>query len=83
MGSPDFFLSRLDAMIGLRHLLAVLANWMPWSSIEATLAQMSCRMLARAMVSREVDLFGVAADSGHRPVGNDAGSSDRRRSKGR
>jgi IS5 family transposase len=38
MSTPDFFRSRLDAMIDLRHPLAVLANRMPWTSIEATLA---------------------------------------------
>ena len=37
MSTPDFFRSRLDAMIDLRHPLAVLANRMPWTSIEATL----------------------------------------------
>jgi IS5 family transposase len=34
MSTPDFFRSRLDAMIDLRHPLAVLANRMPWKSIE-------------------------------------------------
>jgi transposase, IS5 family len=38
MSTPDFFRSRLDAMIDLRHPLAVLATRMPWASIEATLA---------------------------------------------
>lgn len=37
MSTPDFSRSRLDAMINMRHPLAVLANRMPWTSIEATL----------------------------------------------
>jgi len=37
MSTPDFFRSRLDAMIDLRHPLAVLATKMSWASIEATL----------------------------------------------
>jgi len=38
MSTPDFFRSRLDAMIDLRHPLAVLATKMSWASIETTLA---------------------------------------------
>ena len=34
MTSPDFFLARLDAMIDLRHPLAVLGTRMPWAQIE-------------------------------------------------
>src|SRR5476649_116937 len=59
MSTPDFFRSRLDAMIDLRHPLAVLANRMPWSSIEATLTPMFERRAREGRVSAEVDLFGV------------------------
>jgi len=38
METTDFFRSRIDAMINLRHPLAVLATRMPWEQIEATLA---------------------------------------------
>ena len=38
METTDFFRCRIDAMINLRHPLAVLATRMPWSQIEATLA---------------------------------------------
>ena len=38
MTTPDFFRARLDAMIDLRHPLAVLATRMPWAQIEAALA---------------------------------------------
>ena len=37
--TDDFFRSRLDHMIDLRHPLAVLASRMPWQEIEASLAQ--------------------------------------------
>ena len=38
METPDFFRSRIDAMINLRHPLAVLATRLPWGVIEAALA---------------------------------------------
>ena len=38
MGTPDFFRSRLDQMIDLRHPLAVLSTRLPWGSIEAAVA---------------------------------------------
>ncbi|MFM0340124.1 hypothetical protein [Paraburkholderia fungorum] len=40
MSAPDFFRSRLGAMIDSRHPFAVLANRIPWSSIEVTLMPM-------------------------------------------
>ena len=38
MSTSDFFRARLDAMIDLRHPLAVLARRLPWAQIEANLA---------------------------------------------
>ena len=38
MSTPDFFRSRLDQMIDLRHPLAVLATRLPWATIEAAIA---------------------------------------------
>lgn len=38
MSTPDFFRSRLDAMIDLQHPLAVLARRLPWDGIEQALA---------------------------------------------
>jgi IS5 family transposase len=38
MATTEFFRDRLDAMIDLRHPLAVLAARMPWSQIESNLA---------------------------------------------
>ncbi len=37
-GSDDFFHSRIDQIIDLRHPLAVLASHMPWQEIETSLA---------------------------------------------
>jgi IS5 family transposase len=38
MSNSDFFRSRMDHMIDLRHPLAVLATRLPWASIEAAVA---------------------------------------------
>ena len=38
METTDFFRSRIDTMINLRHPLAVLATRLPWGAIEAALA---------------------------------------------
>ena len=38
MSTPDFFRSRLDQMIDLRHPLAVLATRLPWASIAVAVA---------------------------------------------
>jgi IS5 family transposase len=43
MSTPDFFRSRLDGTIDLRHPLAVLATRMPWNNIEAALALVFAR----------------------------------------
>ena len=61
MSTPDFFRSRLDSMIDLRHPLAVLATRMRWASIEATLAPMFERRVREGRVMEGVDLFGTTA----------------------
>ena len=38
MSTPNFFRSRLDQMIDLKHPLAVLATRRPWAVIEAAVA---------------------------------------------
>ena len=38
MSTPDFFRSRLDQMIDLRHPLAVLATRLPWAAIKTAVA---------------------------------------------
>ena len=58
MSTPDFFRSRLDAMIDLRHPLAVLATKMSWASIETTLAPLFERRSRDGRLSEAVDLFG-------------------------
>jgi len=42
-GSDDFFHSRIDQMIDLRHPLALFAPHMPWQEIEASLAKQLAR----------------------------------------
>jgi IS5 family transposase len=42
-GSDDFFYSRIDQMIDLRHPLAVLASHMPWQEIQASLGKQLAR----------------------------------------
>ena len=58
MSTPDFFRSRLDAMIDLRHPLAVLATKMSWASIETALAPLFERRSRDGRVSEANDLFG-------------------------
>jgi transposase, IS5 family len=48
MSTPDVFCGRLDAMIDLRHPLAVLVARIPWASVEATLPRCSSGMHATA-----------------------------------
>ena len=61
MSTPDFFRSRLDAMIDLRHPLAVLATRMPWAAIEARLAPLFERRSRDGRLSEAEDLFGVSS----------------------
>jgi len=58
MSTPDFFRSRLDAMIDLRHPLAVLAKRMPWDAIEASLAPVFERKAREGQTVADADLFG-------------------------
>ncbi|CAG9187538.1 IS5 family transposase [Cupriavidus pinatubonensis] len=58
MSTPDFFRSRLDAMIDLRHPLAVLAKRMPWDAIEASLAPVFERKARDGQTVADADLFG-------------------------
>jgi len=58
MSTPDFFRSRLDGMIDLRHPLAVLASRMPWNSIEAALAPVLARKAKDGRNTVGEDLFG-------------------------
>ena len=56
--TEDFFRSRLDQMIDLRHPLAVLSSHMPWQEIEASLAHRFARQVRAGKKLEDVDLFG-------------------------
>ena len=56
--TDDFFRSRIDHMIDLRHPLAVLASRMPWQEIEARVAQTFCRKGRAGVAMPDLDLFG-------------------------
>lgn len=58
MATDDFFRSRLDQMIDLRHPLAILASRMPWSQIEAALSPAFVRKSIEGKVIDYDDLFG-------------------------
>ena len=72
MATDDFFRSRLDQMIDLRHPLAVLARRLPWDMIETALAP---ALAHRDRAGREqpgADLFGptlAVAGAGVSPAG--------------
>ena len=54
----DFFRARLDAMIDLRHPLAVLATRLPWSQLEAELAPIWRRESRDGVLPEGEDWFG-------------------------
>ena len=54
----DFFRARLDAMIDLRHPLAVLATRLPWSQLEAELAPIWRRESRDGALPEGEDWFG-------------------------
>ena len=56
--TDDYFRSRIDHMIDLRHPLAMLASRMPWQEIEARVAQVFSRKGRAAVAMPDLDLFG-------------------------
>jgi transposase, IS5 family len=56
--TDDFFRSRIDHMIDLRHPLAVLSSRMPWQEIEARVAQLFSRKGRAGVAMPDLDLFG-------------------------
>ncbi|WP_226858740.1 IS5 family transposase [Diaphorobacter aerolatus] len=56
--TDDFFRSRIDHMIDVRHPLAVLASRMPWQEIEAQVAQVFSRKARTGAALPDLDLFG-------------------------
>jgi transposase, IS5 family len=59
MATDDFFRARLDAMIDLKHPLAVLATRLPWAAIEAAVAPKLARQALPAKRARGEDLLGA------------------------
>lgn len=58
--TDDFFRSRIDHMIDLRHPLAVLSSRMPWQQIEASLSHLFMRKARSGVAMPDLDLFGEA-----------------------
>ena len=58
MATPDFFRSRIDAMINLGDPLAVLATRLPWAQLEAAIAEKFARQVRAGTVVEGMDLFG-------------------------
>ena len=61
MNTADFFRSRLDAMIDMRHPLVVLTAQLPWSRIEAALAPNFTHQDRTPKEQRTADLLGEHA----------------------
>jgi transposase, IS5 family len=58
--TDDFFRSRIDQMIDLRHPLAVLSSRMPWQQIEASVSHLFIRKARVGVAMPDLDLFGEA-----------------------
>jgi transposase, IS5 family len=58
--TDDFFRSRIDQMIDLRHPLAVLSSRMPWQQIEASVSHLFIRKAHAGVAMPDLDLFGEA-----------------------
>ena len=54
MATDDFFRSRLDQMIDLRHPLAVLATRLPWAAIEAAVSGLGLTRLLSYQIAPEL-----------------------------
>jgi IS5 family transposase len=64
MATDDFFRSRLDQMIDLRHPLAALSARMPWTQIETVLAPAFARKARAGKTEEGFDLFGPTLAAG-------------------
>ena len=58
--TEDFFRSRIEHMIDLRHPLAVLSSRMPWQQIEASVAHLFVRKARAGVAMPDLDIFGEA-----------------------
>jgi IS5 family transposase len=66
MSTPDFFRSRLDAMVDQQHPLFVLADRMPWSQLEAALRHNKKASETTERTELREDLFGVSEQPARR-----------------
>ena len=64
MATDDFFRARIDQMIDLGHPLAVLAQRLPWTELEAALAPVFARKPKQPVADGSVDLFGPVPAGG-------------------
>jgi len=55
--TADFFRSRLDQMIDLRHPLAVLSSRMPWQELEASVSHLFAKKVRAGKVIDEADVW--------------------------
>ena len=60
MATDDFFRARLDAMVELKHPLAVLSTRLPWPVLEAAVAPKLSRRALPAKQVRGKELLGAA-----------------------
>jgi IS5 family transposase len=70
--TADFFRSRLDQMIELRHPLAVLSSRPPWQELEANIAHLFAKKVRAGKDISDVGLFGgvaKVAGTGMSPAG--------------
>ena len=61
MSTGDFFRTRLDTMIDMRHPMAVLATRMPWDVIEGALSPVLAHRDRAGRTVQGSDLFGPTA----------------------
>lgn len=59
--TEDFFRSRIDQMIDLRHPLAVLASRLPWQELEARVSHLLVRKARGGVAMPDLELFGEQA----------------------
>lgn len=62
MPTPDFFRSRIDAMINLKDPLAVLATRLPWAQIEMSLAPQFAHDDRAGDILKRGDLLGTVQE---------------------
>jgi hypothetical protein len=68
--TADFFRSRLDQMIDLRHPLAVLSSRMPWQELEASVSHLFAKKVRAGKVGAvRSGLQPAVATQGNRPQG--------------